>query len=74
MQPNPHTVKDELLKAYPKKTARKRRRTDRRQRAPRRWHGSRDQANVPNHAGRHHPAGCTYAAAKAWSSGLRATF
>jgi nitrogenase molybdenum-iron protein alpha chain len=24
MQPNPHTVKDELLKAYPKKTARKR--------------------------------------------------
>jgi len=24
MQPNPHTVKDELLKVYPKKTARKR--------------------------------------------------
>jgi len=61
MQPNPHTVKDELLKAYPKKTARKREPNRSSSTSPGRRRGSRDQGQRPHYAGRHNAAGCTYA-------------
>ncbi len=64
MEPNPHTVKDELLKAYPKKTARKR--ADQIVVNERKADGSVPEirANVRTTPGAITQRGCTYAGCK----------
>ena len=64
MEPNPHTVKDELLKAYPKKTARKR--AEQIVVNERRADGSVPviKANVRTTPGAITQRGCTYAGCK----------